>query len=61
MWLWILAAFAAFYIKGLCGFANTLVFTSILGFGANNINTQRKIKWNALPLDYLAQVVLDAR
>ncbi|MDC7280110.1 sulfite exporter TauE/SafE family protein [Butyrivibrio fibrisolvens] len=28
---------AAFYIKGLCGFANTLVFTSILGFGVNNI------------------------
>lgn len=27
----------AFFIKGLCGFANTLVFTSVLGFGANNI------------------------
>ncbi len=38
MWLWIIAAVAAFYIKGLCGFANTLVFTSILGFGTNNIN-----------------------
>lgn len=38
MWLWIIATLAAFYIKGLCGFANTLVFTSILGFGANNIN-----------------------
>ncbi len=38
MWLWILATIVAFFIKGLCGFANTLVFTSILGFGVNNIN-----------------------
>ncbi len=37
MWLWIVATLVAFYVKGLCGFANTLVFTSILGFGANNI------------------------
>lgn len=36
-WLWCIAAFAAFYIKGLCGFANTLVFTSILGFGVDNV------------------------
>lgn len=38
MWFWIMATVVAFYIKGLCGFANTLVFTSILGFGANNVN-----------------------
>lgn len=38
MWLWILATIVAFYVKGLCGFANTLVFTSILGFGTNNVN-----------------------
>lgn len=38
LWLWILATVAAFFVKGLCGFANTLVFTSILGFGANNVN-----------------------
>lgn len=37
MLLWIIATLAAFYIKGLCGFANTLIFTSILGFGVNNI------------------------
>ncbi len=37
MWLWIVATLVAFFVKGLCGFANTLVFTSILGFGANNI------------------------
>ncbi len=38
MWLWIVATVAAFFIKGLCGFANTLIFTSIMGFGANNVN-----------------------
>ncbi len=38
MWLWVLATLVAFFIKGLCGFANTLVFTSILAFGANNVN-----------------------
>ena len=37
-WLWILAAAAAYFIKGLCGFANTLVFTSILSFGTSNAN-----------------------
>jgi len=37
MLLWIIAAFAAFFVKGLCGFANTLVFTSIMGFGAANV------------------------
>ncbi len=36
--IWILAAFVAFFIKGLCGFANTLVFTSILGFGSANVD-----------------------
>lgn len=38
MEIWVIAAFVAFFIKGLCGFANTLVFTTILGFGTNNIN-----------------------
>lgn len=35
---WIVAAFCAYFVKGLCGFANTLVFTSILSFGNNNVN-----------------------
>lgn len=35
---WIIATICAFYVKGLCGFANTLVFTSILSFGNANIN-----------------------
>ncbi len=38
MFYWILATVAAYFVKGLCGFANTLVFTSILGFGVNNVN-----------------------
>ena len=36
MLLWILATFIAFFVKGLCGFANTLVFTSIMSFGTGN-------------------------
>lgn len=35
---WMAAAVAAFFVKGLCGFANTLVFTTILSFGNNNIS-----------------------
>ena len=34
---WVIAAAAAFFVKGLCGFANTLVFTTILSFGQNNL------------------------
>ena len=37
-WLWMLAAASAYFIKGLCGFANSLVFTSILSFGVANAN-----------------------
>ncbi|WP_026652720.1 sulfite exporter TauE/SafE family protein [Butyrivibrio proteoclasticus] len=35
---WIIATVLAFYIKGLCGFANTLVFQSILSFGNANVS-----------------------
>ena len=38
MIIWILAAVIAFFVKGLCGFANTLVFNSILAFSNSNIN-----------------------
>lgn len=38
MLLWAIAAVIAFFIKGLCGFANTMVFTSILSFSTNNID-----------------------
>ncbi len=35
---WFIASLCAFFIKGLCGFANTLVFTTILSFSNNNIH-----------------------
>ena len=35
---WILATVCAFFVKGLCGFANTLVFTTIMSFGLSNQN-----------------------
>ena len=35
---WIIATVCAFFVKGLCGFANTLVFTTILSFGNSNVN-----------------------
>ena len=38
MYLWFLAAVLAYFIKGLCGFANTLVFTSVLSFRVENAN-----------------------
>ena len=38
MYLWIIATVVSYFIKGLCGFANTLIFTSILSFGAANAN-----------------------
>ncbi len=37
IWMMI-ATLAAFFIKGLCGFANTLIFQSILSFTTDNIN-----------------------
>lgn len=38
LWLWMVAAVIAYIVKGLCGFANTLVFSSILSFGTSNVN-----------------------
>ncbi|MBR5224529.1 MAG: sulfite exporter TauE/SafE family protein [Clostridia bacterium] len=35
---WIIATLCAFYVKGLCGFANTLVFTTVMSFGMSNRN-----------------------
>ena len=34
----IFATVCAYFIKGLCGFANTLVFSTILSFSTNNVN-----------------------
>ena len=54
MWLWIIAAVVAYFVKGLCGFANTLVFTSILGFGTNNVD----ISPVDLVLGYPANIIM---
>lgn len=35
---WFIAVFCAFFVKGVSGFANTLVFSSIMSFDTNNIN-----------------------
>ena len=37
MFVWVFASVLAFFIKGLCGFANTLIFTSILSFRVDNV------------------------
>lgn len=52
--IWIVATVCAFFIKGLCGFANTLVFTTVLSFGNDNIN----ISPVELILTYPANAVL---
>ena len=49
-----LAAVVAYFIKGLCGFASTLVFTAILSFGSVNAN----ISPIDLLLGYPANVIL---
>ena len=54
MYLWMIAAVTAYFIKGLCGFANTLIFTSILSFGAVNAN----ISPIDLLLGYPANVIM---
>lgn len=39
MWTWwIVATLAAFFIKGLCGFANALIFSAIMSHTANNVS-----------------------
>lgn len=35
---WIAATLVAYFVKGLCGFANTLILSSILSFGTDTIN-----------------------
>ncbi len=36
--LWGVAALVAYFVKGLCGFANTLVFTSFMSLGAMSVD-----------------------
>ena len=54
MIFWIIATLCAFFVKGLCGFANTLVFTAILSFGNNNVN----ISPVELMLGYPSNIIL---
>ncbi len=51
---WIVATLFAFFVKGLCGFANTLVFNTILSFGNSNVN----ISPVELVLGYPTNVIL---
>lgn len=57
MFWWIIATLCAYYVKGLCGFANTLVFTSILSFSTDNINIS-PVDWI---LGYPANAVMVAK
>ncbi len=57
MALWIVAVLCAFFVKGLCGFANTLVFSTILSFGTNHIH----ISPVELILGYPANLVITWR
>lgn len=57
MFWWILATVCAFYVKGLCGFANTLVFTTIMSFGLSN----RSISPVELLLGYPSNVIIAFR
>lgn len=54
MYLWIIATVVAFFVKGVCGFANALVFSSILSFGTDNVN----ISPVGLLLDYPANIIM---
>ena len=38
MALWIVATLVAYFVKGICGFANSLIFDTILSFSVNNVN-----------------------
>ena len=51
---WIIATMCAFFVKGLCGFANSLVFTTMMSFRNNNIN----ISPIELVLGYPSNVIL---
>lgn len=50
----IIATLCAFFVKGMCGFANTLVFTTILSYSIDNIN----ISPMELLLGYPANVII---
>lgn len=57
IWIWIAATTLAYFVKGLCGFGNTLVFSSIVGFNVDNIN----ITPIDLMLTYPPNIILTVR
>ncbi|MGI6183793.1 MAG: sulfite exporter TauE/SafE family protein [Candidatus Fimadaptatus sp.] len=57
MWLMAISALSAYFVKGLCGFANTLVFSTIAGFGSSNID----ISPMELLLGYPSNVIMAVR
>lgn len=57
MWLMAISALCAYFVKGLCGFANTLVFSTIAGFGSSNID----ISPMELLLGYPSNVIMAVR
>ncbi len=54
---WIIATFLAFFVKGISGFANTLVFNSILSFSVQNV----QISPVDLMLGYPSNIILTIR
>ena len=57
MILWCIAAFTAYFVKGLCGFANTLVFTGMKCCGHMNESSIRRITTVLLVLSGISLVL----
>lgn len=49
MLIWILATLCAYFVKGLCGFADALVFTSLMSFYTGNISITPVVLMLCLP------------
>lgn len=53
MGFWILATLCAYFVKGLCGFADALVFTSLMSFYTGNISITPVVLMLCLPTNAL--------
>ena len=53
MWIWILATLCAYFVKGLCGFADALVFTTLMSFYTGNISITPVVLMLCLPTNAL--------
>ena len=54
---WIIATLSAFYVKGLCGFANSMVFTTLMSFTSSLVNISPVI----LLLDFPSNLIMTWR